>query len=58
MKVMLDGAWRKESWDGTIARVNTGKEWEMGVCEVVASSAFLMEALAVLKALDWAKRGC
>lgn len=55
VKVLVDGAWRNESWDGVVAWVDAANKNDGGTCKVIASLAFMTEALAVLKALKWVK---
>lgn len=55
LQVLVDGAWRKETWDGAVAWADASKKENGGSCKVVASSALMTKAVAVLKALDWAK---
>ncbi|KAI8568173.1 hypothetical protein RHMOL_Rhmol02G0176800 [Rhododendron molle] len=47
-------AWRKESWEGVVAWVLDGADDRGGTLKVYACSAFMVEAIAVLKALEWA----
>lgn len=50
-RLKVDGAWRKESWDGAVAWVDAAKKNDGGSCKVVASSALMTEALAILRRL-------
>ncbi|KAI8523437.1 hypothetical protein RHMOL_Rhmol13G0073600 [Rhododendron molle] len=47
-------AWRKESWEGVVAWVLDGADDRGGTLKVYACSVFMVEAIAVLKALEWA----
>lgn len=55
MRMIVDGAWRKASWEGAIAWVNFDTGRDKHVCRVNANSAVMVEALAVLHALEGAR---
>ncbi|KAG5563138.1 hypothetical protein RHGRI_005780 [Rhododendron griersonianum] len=57
MRLLVDGAWDKKSWEGAVAWCSVGAGGEVrneGRREVFASSALMAEALAVWNALVWA----
>lgn len=63
-RIVVDGAWSKEiyiyihTWRGVVAWCMLGANGfasrEEGRLKVNASSAFMVEAIVVLKALEWA----
>lgn len=54
-KIVVDGAWRKASWEGATAWVNVDNGCDKYACRVNANSAVMVEALAVLHALEGAR---
>ncbi|KAI8560400.1 hypothetical protein RHMOL_Rhmol04G0252400 [Rhododendron molle] len=57
-RIVVDGAWYKECWEGAIAWLLLGTDAvsrRSSKLKVYACSAFMVEAIAVLKALEWAK---
>ncbi|KAE9455654.1 hypothetical protein C3L33_12446, partial [Rhododendron williamsianum] len=57
-RIVVDGAWYKESWEGAIAWLLLGTDdvsSRSSKLKVYACSSFMVEAVAVLKALEWAK---
>ncbi|KAF7149075.1 hypothetical protein RHSIM_Rhsim03G0136200 [Rhododendron simsii] len=56
-EMVVDGAWKKDSWEEAMAWCSVGDSGGVrngGVMKVFASSALMVEALAVLHALVWA----
>lgn len=55
VKMVVDGAWRKETWDGAAAWVSCGRDPTEGACRVKVCSATMAEAWVVLRALEVAR---